>query len=323
MPPFTRSVNALATGYSFLLSSLTGKPVVLGLPPAIGVELTNYCNLKCRECPTGSDTMTRGKGFMDPDLFEKILSELRPFIYYLSLNFQGESMMHPLFFSFLGKARSLNTSLSTNGHFLSAGNTEKIVRSGLRKLIVSLDGMDQETYTSYRSGGDLKTVIEGIRNVHDSNKRAGWPLKLDIQFLVHRGNETQVHNTRHFAREMNAGLRLKSMQIINSENFEKWIPSDSGYSRYRKKNGQYVIKNRYPNRCARLWLNPMITWDGKVVPCCFDKDAEYVMGDLKEDTFRDIWYGPKYRIFRKSILSGRYMTDICRNCTSGLRDVKY
>jgi radical SAM protein with 4Fe4S-binding SPASM domain len=321
--PFAKSVNALAEGYSFLLSSVTGKAVVLGLPPAIGVELTNNCNLCCQECQTGSGRMTRVKGFMDINLFDKIISELKPYIYYLSLNFQGESMMHPVFFSFLGRTREINTSLSTNGHFLSVENADKIVRSGLDRLVVSLDGMDQETYSSYRTGGDLNTVLDGIRNISGANKRAGSPLKLEIQFLVNRGNENQIHSARQFALEMKASFRLKSMQIINSGNFEKWLPSGSGYSRYMKKNGEYVIKNQYPNRCARLWLNPVITWDGKVVPCCFDKDAEYIMGDLNEDTFRDIWYGPKYRIFRKSILSGRRMIDICRNCTSGLKGVNY
>jgi radical SAM protein with 4Fe4S-binding SPASM domain len=76
-----------------------------------------------------------------------------------------------------------------------------------------------------------------------------------------------------------------------------------------------------PDRCPRLWFNPVITWDGKVIPCCFDKNAEYIMGDLKLDSFRDIWDGPKYMIFRKSILSGRSMIEICRNCSSGLRGV--
>ena len=41
-----------------------------------------------------------------------------------------------------------------------------------------------------------------------------------------------------------------------------------------------LYKNSLPDRCARLWFNPVITWDGKVIPCCFDKNAEYVMGDL-------------------------------------------
>ena len=121
---------------------------------------------------------------------------------------------------------------------------------------------------------------------------------------------------------MKAAFRLKSMQIINTGNFKTWLPSDHRLSRYEKKSGEYSIKNPLPNRCARLWFNPVITWDGNVIPCCFDKNAGHIMGDLNEDTFRDIWNGPKYRIFRKSILSGRYMTEICRNCTSGLRGVR-
>jgi len=113
------------------------------------------------------------------------------------------------------------------------------------------------------------------------------------------------------------------MQISDNKSIEKWLPLNSHFTRYRLKDGEYVIKNTLPDRCARLWFNPVITWDGKVIPCCFDKDAEYIMGDLNQDSFRDIWNGPKYRIFRKSILSGRHMIEICRNCTSGLIGVKY
>jgi radical SAM protein with 4Fe4S-binding SPASM domain len=321
--PFTRSVNVFLAGYSYLQSSLTGNAVAYGLPPAIGIELTNYCNLNCPECNTGSGLMTRTKGFMNLKLFDKIISELKPYLYYINLYFQGESMMHPRFFAFLNKSRDINTIVSTNGHFLSAENAGKIIKSGLRKLIVSLDGMDQETYSSYRINGDLATILDGIRNVQSANKKAGSPLRLEIQFLVNRGNENQISSARHFARKMKASFHLKSMQIINEGTFEKWIPSDQRFSRYKKEGRGYVIKNSFPDRCARLWLNPVITWDGKVIPCCFDKDAEHVMGDMNEDTFRDIWGGPRYRIFRKSILSGRYMTEICRNCTSGLKGARY
>jgi radical SAM protein with 4Fe4S-binding SPASM domain len=67
-----------------------------------------------------------------------------------------------------------------------------------------------------------------------------------------------------------------------------------------------------------MWFNPVITWDGKVIPCCFDKDADHILGNINEDSFRKIWTGQRYTIFRKGILNGRKMTEICRNCTSGL-----
>ncbi len=68
-------------------------------------------------------------------------------------------------------------------------------------------------------------------------------------------------------------------------------------------NGEYRIKSSLPDRCARLWFNPVITWDGKVLPCCFDKDADHIMGDLNQESFRDIWNGTKYRLFRRILLS--------------------
>jgi radical SAM protein with 4Fe4S-binding SPASM domain len=81
----------------------------------------------------------------------------------------------------------------------------------------------------------------------------------------------------------------------------------------------FVIKNRFPDRCARLWFNPVITWDGKVIPCCFDKDAEYIMGDMIVESFREIWNGQKFRDFRKGVMKNRQGIEICRNCTSGLQ----
>ena len=167
------------------------------------------------------------------------------------------------------------------------------------------------------------SVIEGIKNVTQAKKSHNSSLIIEIQFLVNRFNEHQIPQVRRLAKRVSASLSLKSMQILDQEEVSSWLPSDRKYRRYKIKEGEYILKNSLPDRCARLWFNPVITWDGKVVPCCFDKDSEYVMGDLNYDSFREIWNGPKYRIFRKSILKGRHMIEMCRNCTSGLRGVKY
>ena len=316
---FVKPVNALLVGCAYLKSSLTSKVIVTGMPVAISAELTNHCNLQCPECLSGSGQMKRRRGFMDIGLFRRLISELQPYLYNINLFFQGEPMLHPQFFSFTGNNSNIHTVVSTNGHFLSEENAEKIVKSGLSKLIVSLDGMDQDTYSHYRRGGNLDTVINGIRKLDIARKRHKSSLKLEIQFLVTRKNELQIPEIRRFAHKVRAIVNFKSMQITNKNDIEAWLPSRSKYRRYEEIHGEYVIRNAMPNRCARLWFNPVITWDGKVVPCCFDKDAEYVMGDLNNDSFRDIWNGTKYAVFRKSILTGRHTTRICRNCTSGLK----
>jgi radical SAM protein with 4Fe4S-binding SPASM domain len=165
-------------------------------------------------------------------------------------------------------------------------------------------------------------VISGIRNVADAREKWKSSLKLEIQFLINRNNENQTAQVRLFAKETGAILRLKSMQVINSGDADKWLPSEQKYVRYRKEGGGYVVKGNLPDRCARLWFNPVITWDGKVVPCCFDKDAEYVMGDLTKESFRAVWTGGKYDRFRRLVLTCRKNIDICRNCTSGLIGVR-
>ena len=314
----SKSLNLMVSGCSFLKSMITRKAAISGMPVTVSVELTNHCNLKCPECFCGSGKMTREKGFMDTGLFGRITDELKPFLLEMSLYFQGESMLHPLFGSFLEKAEGIRTTLATNGHFLSPDNAEMLALSGLNKLIVSLDGLDQDSYSQYRHNGDFRVVTEGIGNMSAAIRKHHSSCELIIQFLVNRENEHQIPGMKRFAREMKARLKLKSMQVINADSHEKWLPSDKKFRRYELKGDEYTILSSLSDNCKRLWFNPVICWDGKVIPCCFDKDADHVLGDLNDNTFREIWTGRPYRLFRQRILSNRKMTAMCRNCTSGL-----
>ncbi len=318
-----KPANAVKSAYSYVVSSLTGLPVTYGMPATVSLELTNNCNLGCPECASGSGTMLRERGFMDPALYKKVIRELNPFIWYASLYFQGEPFLHPDIFYFLQLKENAKVIISTNGHYLGGNNARKTVLSGIHKLIVSLDGMDQEPYSKYRVNGNLETVMAGIRNVSLERQRLNSPMKLELQFLVNRFNEHQIAQAESFAREVKASLRLKSMQVIQGHDAGEWMPSAGKFARYETSGGRFTIKNPMPSRCLRLWLNPVITWDGKVLPCCFDKDAEYIMGDLRSETFREIWHGNKFRKFRLKVLSDRKSIPICRNCTSGMRNVEF
>lgn len=263
--------------------------------------------------------MTRKKGFMDRDLFRKIIEELRPYLYSANLYFQGEPMLHPEFFSIIAFAGGIKTTIATNGHFLNAENCDKLAGSRLSRLIISLDGIDQQTYSTYRVNGDFRKVKEGIITLSNAVKKHDSSLKIIIQVLVNRFNEEQIPELRKFAGENDAKFVLKSMQIYHEK--KQWLPASESFRRYELKDGSYSNKGKMPEMCPRLWFNPVITWDGKVVPCCFDKDAQYIMGDLNTESFSSIWNGERYHEFRTKLLKSRKQIDICRNCTSGLTGV--
>jgi radical SAM protein with 4Fe4S-binding SPASM domain len=136
---------------------------------------------------------------------------------------------------------------------------------------------------------------------------------------VVKPNEHQIPEIYKLAKEIGVDeVKLKSAQVYDFENGNELIPSIEKYSRYaRQTDGTYRVKNELLNHCWKLWHACVITWDGIVVPCCFDKDAEHRLGDLKKNAFEEIWQGPEYLSFRSRLLTGRNQIDICTNCTEG------
>ena len=164
---FKKIVNYLILKISYFLSVLSHKPVVFGYPAVATVEPTNLCNLRCIECPAGTGSMTRSKGNLDISLFRSFIDDLSPCLSYLMLYFQGEPLLHPQLTELIQYAshKKVYTSVSTNGHHLNRENVMRIIESGLNRIIISLDGTDQESYQQYRSGGDFKKVLHGIVNL--------------------------------------------------------------------------------------------------------------------------------------------------------------
>jgi len=68
-----------------------------------------------------------------------------------------------------------------------------------------------------------------------------------------------------------------------------------------------------------MWSSCVITWDGRVVPCCFDKDADFVLGKLNIESFNTIWQGKAYNAFRKNLLESRSNIEMCKNCSEGTK----
>lgn len=308
---------------SYQISRFRRKPMHWGMPFSISVEPTTSCNLRCPECPSGLRSFTRATGMLNSETFSTVIRQLKPWLGNLTFYFQGEPYLNPAFLDLVEMAEKngVYTSTSTNAHYLNHETAIRTVRSGLRRIIISIDGARQESYEKYRIGGKLEKVLEGTRNLVNARKGLGSATPYIIfQFLVVKPNEEDIPEIIRLAREYGVDeVKLKTAQIYDYENGHALIPDQEQFSRYRKDpDGKYRIKNALLNQCWKMWHSAVITWDGNVLPCCFDKDARHKLGNLNETEFRKVWKSEPYQKFRAGILNSRSSIDICTNCTEGL-----
>lgn len=316
--------NAAKVFSSYQVTRLTGKPVQWGLPFSISFEPTTSCNLRCPECPSGLRAFTRPTGMLEDGFFKQTIDEIHQELLYLIFYFQGEPYLNPEFLNMVKYAhdKGIYTATSTNAHYLTDEKAKQTVESGLDRLIISIDGTTQDVYQQYRVGGKLNKVLEGARNIVKWKKelKSKTPF-IFFQFLVVKPNESQIEDVKRLGKEIGVDqVRFKTAQVYDYENDpHQLIPTISRYSRYKRdSNGKMQPKIAMKNHCWKLWHSNVITWDGLVVPCCFDKDAMHQLGNLKMQTFKETWKNSNYHQFRHQIMKSRKNIDICSNCSEGL-----
>jgi len=321
---FRRAWNGIKVLSSYYISKWFKKPVQWGMPISISFEPTTSCNLRCPECPSGLRAFTRPTGMLQQNFFKDTIDQLHKELLYLVFYFQGEPYLNPDFLDMVKYASSkkIYTATSTNAHYLNDDAAKRTIESGLDRLIISIDGTTQDVYEQYRVGGRLDKVLEGTKNVVKwKNEMKSKTPFIVFQFLVVKPNEHQIEDVKKLAKEVGVDdVWFKTAQVYDYQNDpNKLIPTIDKYSRYKNTGKGYEFKGKLANHCWRLWHDPVITWDGLVAPCCFDKDAQHKLGDLKQRPFKEIWKNGEYSKFRTAILKGRKNIDICSNCSEGTK----
>ena len=308
---------------SFFVCKITKKNFVLGYPFMLMLEPTNICNLRCPLCITGSDQMTRENGIMDLENFKKLMNEIGDYLVHITLWSQGEPFVNRHFSEMVSfaKKKGIKTMTSTNGHFLSE-NADKIVNSGLDVLIIAMDGASQETYEKYRVNGNFEKVYDGMRAVTEAKvKLKSKTPAIELQFIVMKHNEHEIDSIRRLAHECGAQtISFKTAQVYSDEQAKEFLPTQEKYRRYQlNSDGKFKTKLKEINFCRWVLLCPVINWDGTVSPCCFDKNAEYGLGNVfSNGGLKKIWKNEAYAKFRQQIFTKRKEIPICTNCSEGL-----
>lgn len=310
---------------SYGLSRIVRRPIVWGLPPGLMIEPTNFCNLRCPLCPSGNGSLTRERGFMDYDLYTRVIDEVRNRILMVLLWNQGESFLHKRFLDMVRYASDagLYTLVSTNGHYFS--DPEAVVRSGMDSIIISLDGATADTYKEYRIGGNFEKVIDGTRALVEAKHRLGSKTPIiSVQLILFKHNEHEIGAVHNIAARLGADrVTYKTAQVYDTTDIQTYLPDKKEFRRYEVDGEQFRMANgslSVPNRCWKLWSQPVVNWDGSVAPCCFDKNGDFSFARVGEGgTLAEIWKSRSFNAFRKRILTDRTQIEMCRNCTEGVK----
>ena len=279
------------------------------------IELTNHCIMKCVMCPR-TNNMTRRLGYMSLDLYKKAIDELlecNPALIgtdILWLHHFGESLLNPEFGSCIRYASESNirAGLSINPIMLKDEIIDTLLWARPHILYMSLDGHDDESF--------LK--IRGVRNSYETSRErliAFLRKKIEskssviivLSMIDFDLNKRSIEMTRKYWESM------PGIDQFLSKSFTAWDGNASDVNSLIA-GRKFTLVDRSTVRCTWPWERMTILWDGDVVPCCFDYDKKYVLGNMKESKLIDIWNGDRIQQLRKEFISNSVRNPLCVNC---------
>jgi len=289
-----------------------------GHPVGAMIELCNVCNLKCVLCPSGNSKLERKKGFMKPDLFKRIVDQLDDtYTRHLVPVMWGESLLHPQFIELMKYARNKtwHISMTTNGN--KAGDESyfrDLVETGIDEIVCAVDGQDQDSYESYRRGGQLQVVHDFLRKTREARDKAGAKRPILVaQIHLHKKNEDHLDAIKKNVENYVDSFQTKKLRMFFTE------ISDIR----ERKELQESLKpidpdKRFPSMgrpsCPTMLYSLNINWEGDVLACCRDPKNILKFGNLQNQSLRSILESKKFKEARQRLLRGDYWEDICKTC---------
>lgn len=303
------------SSYSALLKS----DRVLGRPVHLTIEPTNICNLRCPVCETGAGILNRQKGSMSLDNFKMIIDKLGGHVNTLFFYYMGEPFLNKNAYEMISYAaqKGIFVSTCTNGHFVDA---KAIIESGIGEVSFQIGGITQETHEIYRVRGDLRKTLDNLAaTIEEKRRHPQSRTKIIAGFIVMKHNEHEVGDFLKLAQEIGADdAHVYNPCVRTLEQGRQFLPQNDKYWDYdRKAFDEGILRpSLVPhNHCEWLYYSTTIQWNGDVVPCCRDAQGEYIMGNIFEQDFYEIWNGEKFREFRRKVNSDQANLRLCRLCS--------
>ncbi len=268
-------------------------------PQVIYLCPTNVCNHRC--CTCGYGAMRRGRkadgspqrGYMDMDLFRKIVSELPRGFRRAYLQKTGESLLHPQIVEMMRHLKEMRPEYDRAMHTNASVLTPELARAMLENLTfvsLSIFAFDREAYRRAHGADHFERVMANIAMFHDAWDRMESPPK--VYFDVVRN----VHNAQLRDEEIFGVLQERfprfNVGIHFPFNFQGIVEE------YDNRIFSAIDPARMPT-CIHPWDMMAILWDGVVGYCVGDPLEKAALGDLRRQTVMEAWNGPGYREFRR------------------------
>jgi MoaA/NifB/PqqE/SkfB family radical SAM enzyme len=269
----------------------------------------------------------------------------------LHLQGLGEPLLHPRFFDMVryAAARGIAVSTNTNLTALSPRRAEECVKSGLRRIHVSLDAADARAYEYIRVGARFDKVLRNLGWLTQAKRRAGALLpEIALVAVAMRRNLEQlpalvrlageygvyslsVQHLAHDFGESSLPLRYRPMREFVEE--ETLLAEDPGrvqrwFDEARTVAEALGVQLRLPNprpkprpeslrgreRCDWPWRGAYVAFSGEAMPCCMVATPDRAsLGSMIESGVAGVWEGQAYRDFRTRLESDN-PPDVCKGC---------
>jgi radical SAM protein with 4Fe4S-binding SPASM domain len=274
------------------------------LPIRLWIESSSVCNLKCIMCPN-KDMERSDLGVMKPELFRKLIDEVRTHVSDIYLHHRGEPLVNPALPDLIAYAREagLRTRFHTNGTLLTEERARRLLDAQPDLMSFSIDGFNKADYERVRVGATFEVTLENIVRLLALRRERGLRKPYIVIERIHFGYSGQPEDAASIAALRRRFLEAGADEVIDKEEY-LWA----------EEKAPEVAAPRPGAVCTFPWYAAVVCWDGTVTPCPQDFFAKMKMGHVAQSTLREIWNGPAYQDLRRRQVSDLGSLNLCHKC---------
>lgn len=262
-------------------------------PYFLFIEISNKCNLSCPLCQTGQGQTIPRENKMNIENYKQFITPLKEYLFQVFLYDWGEPFLNKDIYDMISfnTQKDIATVVSTN--FNIPVDPERLLASGLEHLIISGDGVTQDTYSKYRKGGDIEKVFQNLESLISTKKKrkVKFPF-IEWQCLVTKFNESQLETIKRVALEKGVNcVRFANLNFYSTNGSkalqQEWLPNNPHYRFFESERSLRKIERGIRKPCFWLWRGPVINVNGGVTPCCLYDVPDW--GNAFENDMSEVW----------------------------------